>query len=182
MSIRQLIRIGSIVLLACTVVACGSDDDTTASGDSSSGGVVTTAAAKSTTAPDADSGDAKKAASSDVDCPAAKDALTKLIVNWQLVVQLPKTDDVAEWSSTASSIGTLSDFGDQLDTLAAAFGDDSGASAAIDYMQGANAIVEKGMGGDTTAPAELGTYLGDDLATALGKKTPLLMASDSLDC
>ncbi len=175
MRFLKLVRIGSIVLLATTAVACGGDDNTTAADPASDDRVTTTAAP-------AGDDTVAQATPSDADCPAAKDALSKLTVNWQLVVQLPRTTDVAEWPRLTSTVGTVAEFGDQLDTLAAAFASDADAADAVAYMQGANDIVEQGLGGDTTAPAELATYLGDDLATALGKKTPLLMAGNSLTC
>lgn len=105
-----------------------------------------------------------------------------MYVNWQLVAQLAEKSDLSEWPTTDSIVGTLPEFAAQLDTLEAQVGTNAAAAKEIDFMRGANDIVQRGIGGDAAAPAELATYLGDDLAGTLSRKTVILQASADLGC
>jgi len=113
------------------------------------------------------------------DCAAVKDAYAKLIVNTQILVQLPNTADVAAWPT---DIGTMSEFGAQLEQLAAAVGSNADAAAAVAFYQGANDIAERGYGGDNTAVADLAAYLGTDLTAVISKQVPIGVALSTLGC
>ncbi len=114
-----------------------------------------------------------------VDCAAVTDAFGHAIVNIQLIAQLGTQSDVTQWSP---ELGTMSDFGRQLDVLATLEPYDAGVADAIAFYRGANEIAQRGYAGDSTAPADLATYVGPDVAEVLGKKIPFAMASDAAGC
>ena len=114
-----------------------------------------------------------------IDCAAVKDALGGFIVNTQIIIQLPNQSDVTTWPT---GIGTMPDFGAQLDTLAALEPFDPGVADTLSFFTGANEIAQRGYGGDTAAPGELATYIGTDVSALLSKQIPIGMAMDAAGC
>ncbi len=118
-------------------------------------------------------------AGGDVDCAALKNALASMIVNWQVVIGLTGSP-VSEWSQIP--LGTIAQFGDQLATITAGLGSDADAADALSFMSGANDIVERGLGGDTSAQADLTTFMGSDVTASIGKQIPISMAYSNAGC
>jgi len=168
-------------LLVAVVVGCGSSKSTTPAAPKVSSGNASPSSSRPVTSPTTAKASSGKSSGS-VDCAAVKSAVAGLIVNWQLVAQLPKESDVSQWPERVKLIGTLPEFGKQLDTLQAQLGSNADAKQAIEFMQAANAIVEKGLGGDATAPQQLAQYLGDDLTKTLTKQVPIGLAMSAAKC
>lgn len=114
-----------------------------------------------------------------IDCAAVKEAMGGFVVNTQIVVQLPNESDVANWTT---GIGSMPDFGAQLDTLAALEPYNAGVADTLAFFKGANEIVQRGYGGDTAAPGELAAYIGTDVSAVLSKQIPIGMALDAAGC
>jgi hypothetical protein len=114
-----------------------------------------------------------------IDCVAVKDALGGFVVNTQIVVQLPNESDVANWPT---GIGTMPEFGAQLDTLAVLAPYDPGVADTLAFFKGADEIAQRGYGGDTAAPGELATYIGTDVSAVLSKQIPIGIAMDAAGC
>jgi hypothetical protein len=169
-------RVVSGLLGAVCVVAlagCGSKAKsaslptvTTKAGAAGSSSVVTTKPAKAV---------AK-------DCGAFTTAMQREVINWQLVTSLPKEANVSKWPDRVKILGTLDQFGAQLDTLKSVVGDDAEAAKSIEFMRGANDIAQRGLGGDKAAPKALGDYLGTDLGALLKKHGPIADAAKSHGC
>ncbi|MEO8265076.1 MAG: hypothetical protein ABI706_06130, partial [Ilumatobacteraceae bacterium] len=119
------------------------------------------------------------AASGKVDCAGLKDALASMIVNWQVVIGLSNSP-TSEWAQIP--IGTIAKFGDQLAAMTATLGSDADASDALSFMSGANDIVQRGLGGDTAAQADLATYMGADISASIGKQLPISLAYSNAGC
>jgi len=168
-------------LLVAVVVGCGSSKSTTPAAPKVSSGNASPSSSRPVTSPTTAKAPSGKSSGS-VDCAAVKSAVAGLIVNWQLVAQLPKESDVSQWPERVKLIGTLPEFGKQLDTLQAQLGSNADAKQAIEFMQAANAIVEKGLSGDATAPQQLAQYLGDDLTKTLTKQVPIGLAMSAAKC
>ena len=49
-------------------------------------------------------------------------------------------------------------------------------------MSGANDIVQRGIGGDANAKADLATYLGTDIAASVQQQIPISMAYEKSGC
>jgi len=113
------------------------------------------------------------------DCAALKDAYARVVVNTQILAQLPNTADVAQWPT---DIGTMSEFGAQLEQLAAAVGSNADAAAAVAFYQGANDIAQRGYGGDASAVADLAAYLGSDLTAVISQQVPIATALSTVGC
>ena len=160
------------------VVGCGSDD----SADDSS--AVTIAAGTNDSGGDTATSDDPSGSdgATPADCAALTDAAGRMSVNWQLVTQLGDKSDLTSWPAADSIVGTLSEFSDQLDTIEAQVGGNAAAAEQIAFMRTANEIVQRGIGGDAAAPAELSDLLGDDLVSTLTRKTPILQASGDAGC
>lgn len=159
--------VAALVVALGLLTACSSD-----SKGSSSGGTKAPVASDSPAVPPG-------GVSGTPDCAAVKDALARVVVNAQVLAQLPNIPSVADWPT---SIGTMPEFGAQLEQLAAALGNDADAAAAIAFYQGANEIAQRGYGGDETAVADLSAYLGSDLAAVLAKQVPIGTAVATLGC
>ena len=101
------------------------------------------------------------------------------VVNTQIVVQLQNQPDVSNWPT---GIGSMSQFGAQLDTLAALKPYDAGVADTISFFKGANEIAQRGYAGDEAAPADLAEYIGTDVAAVLSKQIPIGMALDAAGC
>ena len=114
-----------------------------------------------------------------VDCAAVADAFGSALVNIQIVAQLGSVTDVNDWST---AVGTMPEFGTQLDVLATLEPYDEGVADAISFYRGANQIAQRGFAGDTAAPAELTAYIGPDLVEVLSKKIAFGLASDAAGC
>jgi hypothetical protein len=166
----------AFVIASCVLVACGSDDSPAAVEVDS-----TTAQASAETSEAAAGADETQpvTAGGDVDCAALKDSLTRMTINWQVVIGLTNSPS-AEWADIP--LGSIDKFGDQLAVITAAVGSDADAAEALSYMSGANDIVERGLGGDAAAQDDLVTYMGTDVAANVGKQLPIVLAYDKLDC
>ena len=114
-----------------------------------------------------------------VDCAAVANAFGSAAVNIQIVVQLGNQPDVTQW---VTGVGTMSEFGNQLEALAVLIPFDDGVADSLTFFKGANEIAQRGYSGDTAAPAELATYIGPDLTAVLFKQIPFGVASDAAGC
>jgi hypothetical protein len=182
MRVAKLVRSMAAPLLVMVIVGCGSSKSTTPAAPKVSAGNASPTSSRPATSPTTTAKASSGKSSGSVDCAAVKSAVAGLIVNWQLVAQLPKEADVSKWPERVKLIGTLPEFGKQLDTLQAQLGSNADAKQAIEFMQAANAIVEKGLGGDATAPQQLAQYLGDDLTKTLTKQVPIGLAMSAAKC
>jgi hypothetical protein len=108
--------------------------------------------------------------------------MSHVVVNWQLVIGLSKEANAAKWAARAKSVGTVDQFATQLATLKTNMGSSADASTAIDFMSGANDIVQRGIGGDSAAPADLTKYFGTDLTALVKKQAPISDAYNALGC
>jgi hypothetical protein len=160
--------LAALAVICCVVGACGSDKP------AASGTAATVAGAPSGT-----SGSPATLPGGDVDCTALQTDLADMTVNWQVVIGLSKTP-AAEWSQIP--LGTIPKFGDQLASITAALGSDADAAAALKFMSGANDIVQRGLGGDSAAQADLETYMGTDIAANVGKQLPISLAYSNAGC
>jgi hypothetical protein len=173
--------LAAIVIACCALGACGSDaasDDTGSSSPAVSETSAATGPADTTATPDSGS-DATQPATGDVDCAALKDNLAKITVNWQVVIGLT-SQPASAWSSIP--LGTLADFGDQLDAVTPALSSDAEAADALAFMSGANDIVQTGLGGEDAAQADLATYMGTDVNALVAKQVPIALAYDKVGC
>jgi hypothetical protein len=168
-------RLAAVVIACCVVAACGSDGEPAAV----AGGDSTVAQPL----PDSSSAGAEAtqpaSAGGDVDCAALKDNLSNMAINWQVVIGL-RNSPSTEWAQIP--LGSIAKFGDQLAVITAALGSDADAAAALAFMSGANDIVERGLGGDAAAQADLAAYMGADVAANVGKQLPIVLAYDKLGC
>lgn len=119
-------------------------------------------------------------AASAIDCVGLKDDFGSLTVNWQLIIQLPNQASVAEWATLP--VGSISEFGQQLDRLSALQQSDPSVGDSIAFMSGANEIVQRGLSGDETASPALAEYLGDDVSGLIMKQMPFGPAFDAAGC
>lgn len=176
-------------LLVGGLAACSSSsDDTTA--DTTAAPVATDAAPSESAATDAvttDSAAPASDAASDAggapaadDCAAMTTAFGDIIVNWQLIVGFSLKPDVKEWANI--SVGSVPKFGEQVALLKASLAEDSPSQEAVGYLEGANAIVQKGLAGDAAAGPELAAYIGTDITKALLKTTPIGEAMRAKKC
>lgn len=171
-------RLSAVTLaLAVSLGACGSDDS---SSDVSSSDVQSTSADDrvESTSEAADEAQPDEP-SSDADCAAVGDALTRIFINWQVVIGLVNSP-ASEWASIP--IGTVADLGAQLDVVRPAVSEDRAAADAVAFMSGANDIVVRGYGGDAAAQADLAAYLGDDVTANLLKQQDISLAYANLGC
>ena len=99
-----------------------------------------------------------------------------------MVTQLGTETDVTKWAARTNVVGSLGSFGGQLDVLQAQLGTSAGVAAAIQFMRGAHAIVQRGLAGDATAPNTLASYLGSDVTGTLNKPTPIGQAVAAAGC
>ena len=104
---------------------------------------------------------------------ALKTNLADIAINWQVVIGMTNSP-TSEWSQIP--LGSVAKFGDQLAALTAALGSDADAASALSYMSGANDIVQRGLGGDSTAQADLAAYMGTDVGANVGKQLPISIA------
>jgi hypothetical protein len=181
MRVAKLVRLAAAPLLVTVIVGCGSSKATVPAVPK----VNASNAASPTSRPAANTTTGKASASQSsgsADCAALKQAVGGLIVNWQLVAQFPNEPDVSKWGERVKLIGTLPEFARQLDTIAAQLGGNADAGKAIEYMKGANDIVQKGLAGDATAPQQLTQYLGTDLTATLMKQAPISVAMSAAKC
>lgn len=165
------------VLVCFALGACGSDKPSA----TASGSTLTQASSATPAGTVASGGDTTQpaAAGGNVDCAALKTNLADMTINWQVVIGLSKTP-TSEWPQTP--IGSITKFGDQLTAITAALSDDSEAADALSYMAGANDIVARGLGGDSTAQADLATYLGTDITANVSKQLPISLAYSNAGC
>ena len=164
-----------VISIAGLLSAC-SDDKSPSSGESGTSPGGSQVAASPAPAP-TNGGSATQAGA--VDCAAVKDAFGHAAVNIQMVVQLGDQADVTQW---ATGIGTMPEFGNQLDALAVLIPFDDGVAESLAFFEGANEIAQRGYAGDSAAPAELAAYIGPDLTAVLSKQIPFGMASDAAGC
>lgn len=171
-----MIRRAAVVAIAVAGLLSACSDDTSSSGGA--GASPTESQVADSPAPVATDG-GSSAAGGAVDCAAVTDALGYAIVNIQLIAQLGTQSDVTQWSP---GIGTMPEFANQLDVLATLEPYDSGVADAVDFYRGANDIAQRGYAGDTTAPADLATYVGSDITAVLAKKIAFATAADAAGC
>ncbi len=167
---RHLLAV--LFVISGALVACGSDANPAASGSS-----ATVAPASSNTSGTAATQPA--AAGGKVECAGLQEALASMIVNWQVVIGMSNSP-TSEWAQIP--LGTVPKFGDQLAAITAALGSDADAAAALSFMSGANDIVQRGLGGDTAAQADLATYMGADISASIGKQLPISIAFSNAGC
>ncbi len=169
-----------VVCVVCVVGAasgCGSDSS---SGGASSSDTAAAAAESSPTESTAASGESDGASSAaDVDCEVIRATRGKVAINIQVLAQLPGLGEVSAWPT---DVGTMSEFGAQLDQLAVLepFGDK--VADTLDFYRGANDIAQRGYSGDASASAELAEYLGPNLSAVLSPQASLGMAFDGAGC
>ena len=169
--------IAVLILICCALSACGSDKP------------AATATTPSVAQPSSDTSGSASSSGSDatpppaapgnVDCNALKTSIADMTVNWQLVIGMTNSP-TSEWSQIP--LGSVPKFGDQLAVLTAALGSDADAASALSYMSGANDIVQRGLGGDSTAQADLAAYMGTDVGANVTKQVPISIAYDSVGC
>ena len=176
------VSFAALSILCCALVACGDDSPaagsaTTAAsasaaptGDTSASS-ASTAGGPTTTAPDIGSGD--------LNCDELKVTLAGLTTNWQVIIGLVNAP-TSDWDDVP--LGNITEFGNQLETVSAALGKNSQAAGALSYMSGANDIVTRGLGGDTTAQADLAEYLGPDASVNVNKQIPIALAFQNAGC
>ena len=176
-SVRVFLAIGlAATVLAATVFAgCGSNGKDAAADNS-----VTASDSSASDQGADDSAAAATPAAGKIGCPALKETIVAMFVNWQLVIGLARTPDVKLWANLP--IGTLPEFASQLDTLYRQLGSYDRALESIDFMKGANDIVQKGLGGDSAAPGELATYVGTDVVKAISKQNSIAEAGSKVGC
>ena len=170
-------RLAVLVAVACALGAC-SDDKPAKSASTSD---VSTDAATEATTSGTSGGVATQppAGGGDLDCPALKDSLTNMIINWQVVIGLTNSPS-SEWATIP--IGSITQFGDQLAVATAGLASDPDAAEALAFMSGANDIVVRGIGGDDAAQADLAAYLGPDTAAIISKQVPISIAYGNVGC
>ena len=166
----------AVLFLACVFLgACGSDDNTsdaTATTVADGASATTAAATADSTATDATVG-------TNVDCTALNTSLANLTVNWQVVIGLV-TIPTSGWTSVP--LGHLDTFGDDISAVQAVLGANSQAAGALQYMADANEIVQRGLGGDEAAQADLTTAIGTDAGVNVNKQIPIALAASQAGC
>jgi hypothetical protein len=172
-----------LFLTCCVLAACGSDSTpaataavTTVAGAASA---TTAGATADSTASDATEASTAGTGTGNVDCAALKDTLANITVNWQVIIGLVNVP-TTEWATLP--LGHIEDFGTQVAAAGAALGKNLQAAGALKFMAGANDIVKRGLDGDTTAQADLATYLGPDTATSINKQLPIALAYSNTGC
>lgn len=173
-----MIRRPALVVIAIAGLLSACSDDSKGASTGASGTLADGSQVADSPAPVPTDG-ASAAPGGAVDCAAVNDALGYAIVNIQVVSQLGNQPDVTQWMT---GVGTMSEFGTQLDTLSALEPYDDGVVEAIAFYRGANEIAQRGFAGDTAAPAELVTYIGPDLTETLSKKVAFGIAADAAGC
>ena len=174
----------AVLFLACCLLGACGDDNTPAapatnatSAGAPSAPTTTAGAPTGSTATDAT--ETTTAGGTNANCAALKDTLANLTVNWQVIIGLVNIG-TSEWATLP--LGHLEDFGTQLAAASAALGKNLQAAGALKFMAGANEIVKRGLGGDTTAQADLATYLGPDTAASINKQLPIGLAYTQTGC
>lgn len=114
-----------------------------------------------------------------LDCGVLEPLVASAAVNIQLVVQLASIPDVSSWTVY---VGSLPDFGSQLSAMTVLEPFDAGVAEQLVFFRGADEIVQRGLGGDAAAPAELAGYLGDDIAATLLRRVPFSDAMAAAGC
>jgi hypothetical protein len=174
--LRHSLAVLAVLAVCCALGACGSDDNPAASG---SDATVPSAPADSSAADAGADATQPPSGGGDVDCTALKDSLANMTVNWQLVIGLTNSPST-EWAQIP--LGSLPKFGDQLAVITTGLGSDGDAADALSFMSGANDIVQRGLGGDSAAQADLVTYMGTDVAANVGKQIPIVTAYSNAGC
>jgi len=168
--------IAVLVIACCALVACGGDDAPSAD----AGGISSVAQVSSDgSGSDAGADATQPAGGGAVDCAAVKEALAKIIINWQVVIGLSNTAS-SEWAGIP--LGSIASFGEQLATVTTALGSDADAAEALSFMSGANDIVQRGIGGDAAAQDDLATYMGTDTGVNLAKQLAISVAYQNAGC
>lgn len=173
-----MIRRAAIVVIAIGGLLSACSDDSSSSSSGASGTLADGSEVADSPAPVPTDG-ASATPGAAIDCAAVNDALGYAIVNIQIVSQLGNQPDVTQWMT---GVGTMPEFGNQLDTLATLEPYDDGVADAIAFYRGANEIAQRGFAGDTTAAAELVTFIGPDLTDTLSKKVAFGIAADAAGC
>lgn len=160
-----------LTLTGCLIAACSDDDSANipAIDSTSRSGETDTSAGSA----------AAQSAGVTVDCATLKDNMAKIFVNWQLVIGLANSE-TSEWGQIP--IGSLNEFGAQLDAVRSAMSSDADAEASLGFMSGANAIVARGLSGDTGARTDLAAYMGDDVTASVSKQIPIGVGLDATGC
>jgi hypothetical protein len=117
--------------------------------------------------------------SGEVDCAALREPLTTLSITWQVVLGLTNSE-VAEWSSVP--IGDLPGFGADIEAVRPLASVSDEAAASLDYMAGADAIIERGLQGDASAKSDLAAYLGTDVTAGVMRFAGIGMAFTDAGC
>lgn len=169
-----MVRRGTVVVVLM-VGLLGACSDSESSQSSSSGASVVSVSP----APVPTDGGSEAPPAGALDCVAMKAAMGGFVVNTQIVIQLQNQPDVANWPT---GIGSMPQFGAQLDTLAALKPYDTDVADTISFFRGANEIAQRGYAGDTAAPADLAEYIGTDVAAVMFKNIPIGMALDAAGC
>ena len=163
--------LAALAIICCVLGACSSDKPAATVTASSIAPASSDSSGRDATQPPTVGGN--------VDCAALKTNLADILVNWQLVIGLSNSP-TSEWTNIP--LGSLPKFGDQLTAVSAGLGSDANAAAALSYMSGANDIVVRGLGGDSAAQADLGAYMGTDIAANVGKQLPISIAFQNAGC
>ena len=159
----------AVLFLACVLfAACGSDDTPAATSAAATADSTATGATEGSTA-----------VGTNVDCTALNATMANLTVNWQVVIGLVNIP-TSGWATVP--LGHLDDFGAEITAAQAALGKNSQAAGALQYMADANAIVQRGLGGDAAAQADLATYLGPDAGVSVNKQIPIALALSQAGC
>lgn len=160
------------LLLVTVLSACGGDDD----GGTSAGSVAPVASDSPAPVPTLEGGGAEGAA---FDCGVIEPLVASAGVNIQLITQLGSISEVSSWSV---SIGSLPDFDTQLAAMSVLEPFDPGVAEQLVFFRGADEIVQRGLGGDAEAPAQLAAYLGEDIAATLARQIPFGAALAAAGC
>jgi len=180
--------LAAVAIFCCLFAACG-DDKPAASGSAAvasttaASSAATTGASTGATTPAATGGTAGTGApvgNGTQDCTALKTTLAGLTTNWQVIVGTLPHAPTSDWS--AVPLGNIKEFGNQLEAATAALGKNSQAAGALSYMSAANDIVVRGLGGDSSAQADLATYLGPDAQVSINKQIPIALAFQNAGC
>jgi hypothetical protein len=163
--------LATLAIISCAVAGCGSDKPAASDANATVAQASADTSGADVTQPAAGGGT--------VDCAGLNDALASMIVNWQVVIGLTNSP-TSEWAQVP--LGTIPKFGDQLAAITAALGSDADAAAALKFMSGANDIVQRGLGGDAAAQADLVTYMGTDISASVGKQLPISLAYSNAGC
>ena len=160
----------ALIILCCALGACSSDKP-----------AATAVSPGISQAPADSGGDATLPALDlgDAECAALKADLAAMIVNWQVVIGFGFTP-TSQWAQ--SPLGSIDKFGDQLAAVTAALGSNADAAAALAFMTGANDIVVRGRGGDSTGEADLAAYMGPDVEVNVAKQLPISLAYSNAGC